>query len=201
MRIIAGQFRGLHLKTLKGDRLRPTTDQMRETLFDVLGNIEGKSFLDAYAGSGAVGLEALSRGARPVALIESHRPAAALIRENLQRLHVESGFQVLQSAFSAGLVKLAQAGTRFAYVFLDPPYSEIAEYHRSLRELGRSSLLLPDARVIVEHSRYCLLEPRYGALIQTRLLRHGDSQLAFYRPESPWAAHGEISPVARATRP
>src|SRR3990170_7486062 len=96
MRIISGQYRGLILKTLKGGKLRPTSEQLRETLFDVLGPaVEGSRFLDAYAGSGAVGLEALSRGAQEVVFIEHHRPAAELIRQNLTKLTIGSGFHLL----------------------------------------------------------------------------------------------------------
>ena len=93
MRIVAGTYRGLQVRTLKGGNLRPTSDQLRETLFDVLGpSVEGAAFLDAYAGSGAVGLEALSRGARDVVFIEHHRAAAELIRRNLSALKINSGF-------------------------------------------------------------------------------------------------------------
>jgi len=182
MRIISGTHRGLHLATLKGRNLRPTSDQLRETLFDVLGpNVVGSSFLDAYAGSGAVGLEALSRGARQVVFIEHHRAAAELIRKNLQTLKIDSGFRLLTCSVLTGLERLEQESTRFDYVFLDPPYSEIREYHHVLRQLGRSQLLLPTSFVIAEHSRHCFLEEQYGALHRTRLLRHGDAQLAFYR--------------------
>ena len=89
MRIISGTHRGLTLRTLKGANLRPTSEQLRETLFDVLGpRVAGSRFLDAYAGSGAVGLEALSRGAREVVFIENHRPAVELIRKNLAALGI-----------------------------------------------------------------------------------------------------------------
>jgi 16S rRNA (guanine(966)-N(2))-methyltransferase RsmD len=182
MRIISGTYRGLHIKSLKGADLRPTSDQLRETLFDVLGpSVEGSRFLDAYAGSGAVGLEALSRGAQEVTFIEHHRPAAALIRQNLAALGIDSGFHVLTCSVLTGLERLELEGARFDYVFLDPPYQEIREYHHVLRQLARSELLLPASLVIAEHSRHCFLEEAYGALRRTRLLRHGDAQLAFYR--------------------
>lgn len=182
MRIIAGTYRGLRLKTLKGENLRPTSDQLRETVFDVLGpRIEGSRFLDAYAGSGAVGLEALSRGAREVVFIEYHRAAADLIRRNLAALNIDSGFEVMNRPVLTGLERLADRGARFEFVFLDPPYSEIREYHHILRQLGRSTILEPSSLVIAEHSRHCVLEERYGALERARLLRHGDAQLAFYR--------------------
>jgi len=182
MRIISGAYRGLRLRTLKGGNLRPTSDQLRETLFDVLGpGVEGSSFLDAYAGSGAVGLEALSRGARDVVFIERHRAAAHLIRQNLRTLKIDSGFEVMNCAVLKGLEKLEGEGARFDYVFLDPPYEGIREYHHALRQLGRSSLISAASPVVAEHSRHVTLEDRYGGLERTRLIRHGDAQLAFYR--------------------
>ena len=182
MRIISGQYRGLILKTLKGGKLRPTSEQLRETLFDVLGPaVEGSRFLDAYAGSGAVGLEALSRGAREVVFIEHHRPAAELIRENLRALKIQTGFRLLTSAVLATLERLDEENEPFDFVFLDPPYDAIREYHTTLRELGRSKLLIPTSFVIAEHSRHVVLEEAYAALRQTRLIRHGDAQLGFYR--------------------
>ncbi len=182
MRIIAGAYRGLHLRTLKGANLRPTSDQLRETLFDVLGpSVEGTTFLDAYAGSGAVGLEALSRGVRDVTFIEHHRPASLLIRQNLAALGIDEGYQLLTCAVLTGLERLETRGERFDFVFLAPPSEEIREYHHTLRQLARGPLILPASLVVVEHSRHVRLEGEYGALRQTRLLRHGDAQLAFYR--------------------
>jgi len=182
MRIIAGTYRGLHLRTLKGGNLRPTSDQLRETLFDVLGpRVEGSIFLDAYAGTGAVGLEALSRGARDVIFIEHHRPAVELIRRNLEALGIDSGYRLIARATMTGLERLAKENEHFDIVFLDPPYEEIREYHHVLRHLGRSPILGPDSMVVVEHSRHCVLEDSYASLARTRLLRHGDAQLSFYR--------------------
>jgi len=182
MRIISGTYRGLYIKTLKGPNLRPTSEQLRETLFDVLGpSVVGATFLDAYAGSGAVGLEALSRGASQVVFVEHHRPATELIQKNLETLKIGTGYRLLKSSVLTALERLEQEGTRFDFIFMDPPYSEIREYHHVLRQLGRSQLLTPASLVVAEHSRHCLLEEEYAALRRTRLLRHGDAQLAFYR--------------------
>jgi 16S rRNA (guanine(966)-N(2))-methyltransferase RsmD len=182
VRIISGTYRGLHFKTLKGANLRPTSEQLRETLFDVLGpSVRGSVFLDAYAGSGAVGLEALSREASRVVFIEHHRAAAELIRKNLDSLKIVSGYRLLTCSVLTGLERLEEEGARFDFVFLDPPYAEVREYHHVLRQLGRSQLLQPASLVIAEHSRHCLLEEEYASLRRTRLLRHGDAQLAFYR--------------------
>jgi len=182
MRIISGTYRGLYIKTLKGPNLRPTSEQLRETLFDVLGpSVVGAAFLDAYAGSGAVGLEALSRGASQVVFVEHHRPAVELIQKNLETLKIDTGYRLLKCSVLTALERLEQEGTRFDFLFMDPPYSEIREYHHVLRQLGRSQLLTPASLVVAEHSRHCLLEEEYAALHRTRLLRHGDAQLAFYR--------------------
>ena len=189
MRIIAGTYRGLRLSSLKGGKLRPTTDQLRETLFDVLGpRVVGATFLDAYAGTGAVGIEALSRGARDVVFIEHHRAAAQLIRANLAALGIDSGYALRTCAVLTGLERLERDGERFDIVFLDPPYEEIREYHHTLRQLARGALLLPTSVVIAEHSKHIRLEEDYLTLHQTRLLRHGDAQLAFYRlgPGDKW---------------
>jgi len=182
MRIISGIHRGQRLRTLKGRKLRPTSEQLRGTLFDVLGpQVVGSRFLDAYAGSGAVGLEALSRGAHAVVFIEHHRPAVEVIRNNLDALQIDRGFQLMTCSVLTGFERLAEEGARFDYVFLDPPYDEIREYHHALRQLSRRELLLPTALVIAEHSRHVMLEEQYGGLHRARLLRHGDAQLAFYR--------------------
>jgi 16S rRNA (guanine(966)-N(2))-methyltransferase RsmD len=182
MRIISGQYRGLTLKTLKGGKLRPTSDQLRETLFDVLGpSIEGTRFLDAYAGTGAVGMEALSRGAADVMFIEQHRAAAGLIRQNLAGLKVDSGYWILTSSVQDALEKLAGQAEQFDFIFIDPPYDAIREYHQTLRDLGRGRLLTPSSLVIAEHSRHIILEEEYVSLRRRRTIRHGDAQLSFYR--------------------
>src|SRR5438128_2124880 len=126
MRVIAGTYKSRILKSLKGLALRPTSDRLRETLFNVLApNIAGSRFIDLFAGTGAVGIEALSRGAVEVVFIENHAPAVTLIRRNLESLGVRSGFQVLASDVVRGLEKLAprkqRADQRFDCVFLDPP--------------------------------------------------------------------------------
>ena len=182
MRIISGTYRGLQLRSLKGADLRPTSDQMRETLFDVLGPaIVGARFLDMYAGSGAVGLEALSRGARDVVMVESHRSTVELIGRNLEALRTRSGVRVLGCKATTGLQRLVAEGVPFDYIFLDPPYAEIREYHHILRQIGRSSLVELGSAVIAEHSRHVQLEEWYGPLARFRSLRHGDSQLSLYR--------------------
>ena len=181
MRIISGQNRRQRIQTLKGEHLRPTSDQMRETLFDVLGpSVLDSTFLDAYAGSGAVGMEALSRGAKEVVFVESHRAATDLIRRNLAALKMEDGFYLMNTKVLTAIERLDEEGSTFDFIFLDPPYGEAREYHHVLRQLGRSRLLTPATLVIAEHSRHFFLEEKYNRLERTRSIRHGDTQLTFY---------------------
>src|ERR1700690_1958279 len=109
MRVIAGTYRSRPLKSLKGMALRPTSDRLRETLFNVLGErVDGARFMDAFAGTGAVGIEAISRGAKEAVFLENHAPAAALIRRNLELMGVRSGARVLPIDVLRGLVRLAK---------------------------------------------------------------------------------------------
>lgn len=186
MRIIAGQFRSRLLKPLKGLNLRPTSDYLRETLFNVLGpNLEGGHFLDLFAGTGAVGIEAISRGAASATFIESHRPAVALIKANLASLDIGRRATVLPIDALRGLETLAarqgESSPQFTHVFLDPPYAAAAEYDRVLEFLGAGSLLAGDAIIIAEHRRVFSLPQQIGALDQVRTIRHGDSTLTFFR--------------------
>jgi 16S rRNA (guanine966-N2)-methyltransferase len=182
MRVISGLYRGMRLRTLKGAIIRPTSDRMRETLFNVLGDrVQGACFLDAYAGTGAVGIEALSRGARQVVFLESRRPAFELIRQNLQSVGATSGFRLVTVEVERGIQHLQERAATFDFAFLDPPYADIREYHHTLRALGRSPVMNQSSTVIAEHSRRTQLEERYGSLILARVIRQGDSQLAFYR--------------------
>ena len=190
MRIIAGKYRSRVLKSSRGMKLRPTSDRLRETLFNVLGpQAAGARFVDLYAGTGAVGIEALSRGAAHAVFIEKHAPAAALIRQNLEALGVTTGATVLAVDALRGLEMLAArhaADPAWAadIVFLDPPWAEEAEYARVLAYLGAANFLAPDARVIVEHRKKLALPARSGKLRRTRLLEQGDAALSFYQLEA-----------------
>ena len=198
MRVIAGQYRSRLLKSLKGSALRPTSDKLRETLFNVLGpNIAGSRFLDVFAGTGAVGIEALSRGASEVVFIENHAPAAVLIRRNLESLAITSGAQVLPLDALRALEKIARkhkpTDAPFDFVFLDPPYAEKNQYDRVLGFLGSAPFLATGSLVIAEHRRNFELPQRIGRLLQTRILRQGDAALSFYQHQ---AAEPEEIPEA-----
>lgn len=186
MRVIAGIYRSRILKSLKGLALRPTSDKLRETLFNVLGaSVAGSRFIDLYAGTGAIGIEALSRGAAEVDFIENHAPAAALIRRNLKSLDIHSGATVLAVDALRGLEKLASSlkssSAGYDFVFLDPPYAAAKDYARVLEFLGSANLLAPSGTVIAEHRRSFNLPEEAGALQRYRVLEQGDAALSFYR--------------------
>jgi len=187
MRIIAGMFRSRTLAAPAGMATRPTSDRLRETLFNVLApRIAGAAFLDLYAGSGAVGLEAISRGAASVTFVERAPAALSALKANLTRLGVPKGFHIQPGSVAAFLRKGTQGaaapGAGFDLVFLDPPYDETREYSATLGMLGSAvvSLLSPTALIIAEHRKKDHLDERYGALERIRLLEQGDAGLSFY---------------------
>jgi 16S rRNA (guanine(966)-N(2))-methyltransferase RsmD len=172
MRIIAGEFRSRRLKSIPGAATRPTTDRLRETLFDILGpRTAGATFLDAYAGTGAVGMEALSRGAAHAFFLERHRTALEAIRQNLASLGIEARATVI-----AGPVLRTLPKHHADIVFLDPPYELKREYAAALELLGEA----PPAIAVVQHSVRCALADVHGALRRTRIVKQGDNALSFY---------------------
>jgi 16S rRNA (guanine966-N2)-methyltransferase len=182
MRIIAGKYRSRTLRSLKGQKLRPTSDRLRETLFNVLGPaVGGATFVDLYAGTGAVGIEALSRGARHAIFVEQHAPAVALIRRNLESLGVGAEAEILGMDIARAIERLEARRVHAQFVFLDPPYAANFEYESALEALGESPLVAPDGRVIVEHLRKRELPERAGDLELARVVEQGDAALSFYR--------------------
>ncbi|HWG59370.1 MAG TPA: 16S rRNA (guanine(966)-N(2))-methyltransferase RsmD [Candidatus Acidoferrales bacterium] len=182
MRVIAGNYRSRRLKGPGALRLRPTSDRLRETLFNVLGSaVEESLFLDLYAGTGAIGIEALSRGAREVIFIESHAAAARLVRENLASLQIGRGAEVIEADVERGLDRLAARRVLADFIFLDPPYAKSAQHLRALEYLDVSRLVAPRGVVIAEHHGKSELPERFDRLERVRLLEQGGAALSFYR--------------------
>ncbi len=186
MRVIAGKYRSRPLQSMPGADIRPTADRLRETLFDVLtagnpGALGGSVWLDLCAGTGAVGIEALSRGAGKVHFVESAAPAAALIRKNLNSLGIERGFEVLRLESIVALQGLNVSGISVDYVFLDPPYRMENLYRELLEELSKTRLLKPGSTVIAEHQKRFDPGEKFGDLRRYRKLVQGDAALSFYR--------------------
>ena len=186
MRIVAGTFRSRQLKSLKGLSLRPTSDMMRETLFNILGpRVEGSRFLDLFAGTGAIGIEAVSRGAAHVVFVEKHPATVRLLRENLASLEISSGVQVIPADVTATISKLSDGNaSRFDFIFLDPPYAEENKYRDTLHALEESTLLGETTMVIAEHHKKFASAKSIGRLEQFRVLTQGDAALSFYRPSA-----------------
>ncbi|MGI9103946.1 MAG: 16S rRNA (guanine(966)-N(2))-methyltransferase RsmD [Terriglobales bacterium] len=186
MRVIAGQYRSRPLRSLRGMDIRPTSDRLRETLFDVLtaGRPEALRdtvWLDLFAGTGAVGIEALSRGAREVHFVETSTRAAAVIRENLRGLAIDEGFEIHDREVERALRLLDSEAIVCDFCFLDPPYRMQQAYAATLGFLSQSRLLRRDSTVIAEHEKRFDPGARFGALQRFRLLRQGDAALSFYR--------------------
>src|ERR1700733_13200904 len=181
MRVIAGKFRSRLLKGPGALRLRPTSDRLRETLFNVLGrSLEDSLFVDLFSGTGAVGIEAISRGARETDLAPSHPKAARLTRENLTSLDIPAGAELIEAPAVRGLEKMAARHLLADFIFLDRPYEETAGEQQLVALLDASHLIAPRGIVIVEHYRKTELPEFLTRLECTRQLEQGDAILSFY---------------------
>ena len=180
MRIIAGNLRGRRLRAPEGQATRPTSDRVRESLFNIVSAwVPGARFLDLCAGSGAVGLEAISRGAESAVFVEQSRRALAQIEENVERCGVADRARILGKDALSALRGLAAAGEKFDLVYVDPPY-DAGLYKPVLMVLGTDGLVAPDGIVVVEARSRDHLPDVAGELRRYREVRYGDTTLAFY---------------------
>ena len=177
-------YRSRVLTAPRGAKTRPTSDRLRETLFNILAaRIAGSQFVDLYAGTGAVGIEALSRGAEHVYFAERAAPAIAAIRANLAALGISNGYTLEPHGAAALVEQLGRGAGPVDIIFLDPPWEAETEYGATLQFLGSprgAAALAADAVVIAEHSSRSKLAEQYGRLRQTRTLTQGDAALSFY---------------------
>ena len=186
MRVIAGEYRRRVLRSLPGFEVRPTADRLRETLFNVLCSGDPTAltktiWIDLYAGTGAVGIEALSRGASMVHFVESSKIAADVIAANLKSLAIASGFKIMKLEAGKALRQLDASGSVADFVFLDPPYAMQDEYAKTLAALAESKLLRERSLVIAEHQKRFDPGETFGNLRRYRKLVQGDAALSFYR--------------------
>ena len=189
MRIIAGKYRGRKLKTPTSLQTRPTSDRLRETLFNILApRIEGARFLDLCAGTGAVGLEALSRGVAHVTFVDQSRKMSALIKDNCDSLKIDDEAITLVTAGASDFLRrhAKTSNQLFDIVFFDPPYA--MDYSILNHASGPRILLADEGLLIVEHHKKNELPAEFGDLRQFRQVRQGDSVLSFYR----WIAEESI---------
>jgi 16S rRNA (guanine(966)-N(2))-methyltransferase RsmD len=176
LRIIAGVYKGRRLKAPTWEGLRPTSDKLRETLFNILGTrIEGARVLDGFAGTGALGIEALSRGAAHVTFIDRDARALALVAENLRRCGVEHGYAMMRRGI--GTAANGEVSPEFEVILLDPPY----QFAQTADVVGLSGRrLAPGGLLVLEHARRRPSPERAGPLVRTRVVTSGDSALSFY---------------------
>lgn len=180
VRVISGIYRGRRLRTVEGLAVRPTSDRLRETLFNILApRVTNSRFLDICAGSGAIGVEAISRGAQQVTFIDNSRKACAVIQANLRTLGVEDRAAIINGDAAAALRRLAKENKRFDIVFFDPPYASDI-YHQVMQLLDQQPLLSNGAVVIAEHRAKAPPRDQYGELRMYREVKQGESALAFY---------------------
>ena len=176
MRVIAGTLKGRRLESPTWEGLRPTSDKLRETLFNVLASrIPEARVLDGYAGTGAVGIEAISRGAEHVTFVEQDRRACALIAKNLAKCRISSGYAIIEASVLQAIDRL-RGEPAFDVILLDPPYA--SDIHDALQHVGE--IVRPDGLVVFEHARKFQPPLAPGRLTRIRELTSGDSALTLY---------------------
>lgn len=186
MRVVAGHLKGRSLAGPTGPGVRPTSDRLRETIFNLVDvSTPGCRVLDAFAGTGALGIEAISRGAAAAVFVERDRRAAAVIRENVSRCGIREACTILCSDF-LGMGDRAALGPPFDLVLLDPPYGQ-ADLTAVLEVAGRA--VRSGGLVVLEHARRDTAPARAGSLEQRRTITAGDSQVTFYAVVDAAAAH------------
>jgi 16S rRNA (guanine966-N2)-methyltransferase len=190
MRIVSGSAGGLHLQVPKGHKLRPTADQVREAIFNILTSrfpLTDGNILDLFAGTGALGIEALSRGARSAVFIDASPEAQRVIRANLEATGLRRQGRIIRAYAAKGIKVAEEQGLRFDGIFLDPPYGE-GWVEKTLRQLARSSILAPTAWVVVEHHHQEEGANTYPPLALTDRRRYGTTGVSFYQRQGEEAA-------------
>lgn len=179
MRIITGHYRGLTLKAVPGMATRPTQDRVREALFSILGNfVDGARVLDLYAGTGALGLEAMSRGAENVTFVEMSRNALTVLAANIATTRCPYA-TVLPVTVEKALRKLTAENARFDLVFMDPPYGRNLAY-TTMQALVATPLLDTKARIVAEHESRTELPGEFGSWYRTDVRKYGDTTLSIF---------------------
>src|SRR5262249_49212364 len=180
MRVITGTLKGRRLHAPQGLALRPTSDRVKESLFNILRDkVSGCAWLDLFAGTGAVGIEALSRGARQVVCVENQPQAYKALEHNLQHCRIREGLTLIKSEVARALKQCQEKGWSFDIIFLDPPYQSNL-YETTLETLAAGTLLAPGGVIIAEHHRKIPLQDTYGPLHRTQTRSYGTTCLSFY---------------------
>ncbi|WP_028991671.1 16S rRNA (guanine(966)-N(2))-methyltransferase RsmD [Thermoanaerobacter thermocopriae] len=184
MRVIAGKLRGRKIKSIEGSEVRPTADRVKESLFNILMNkIEGSVFLDLFAGTGNIGIEALSRGAQFCYFVDKSLKSVKCIRENVAELNLIPFAKILHRDVLKVIEILDQNNTKFDIIFLDPPYYQnLAE--KTLIKLGKAKLLKRGGIIIAQHHKNDKVKETYGNLVKVRENKYGETILSFYKEET-----------------
>ncbi|HEY8208974.1 MAG TPA: 16S rRNA (guanine(966)-N(2))-methyltransferase RsmD [Myxococcaceae bacterium] len=192
MRIVAGSARGRPLKGPRSSAIRPTADRVRQSIFNILGQwLDGQRVLDLYAGTGALGLEAVSRGAAAAVLVDQDKEAVSLCRENAKALGFEGQVRVVASPVERAVEQLRRAGERFDAVFSDPPYAA-GVTARTLEQV--EPLLLPGGVCVMEHDKREDVPEASGRLARADARAFGDTRVAFFRFLDPVEGGGDTAP-------
>lgn len=180
MRVIAGELRGRKLQELEGINIRPTSDRVKESLFNMFGTrIYDSEFLDLFAGTGGIGIEAYSRGAAKIVFIDESPKSVQVLKGNLEKLKVSEGIEVYNTDYGNAIVRLAQEGRVFDIIFVDPPYLKgLAQ--NALNRISEEGILKEDGIVVVEHDIQDRLPEAAGALRLQRQKKYGNTMLSFY---------------------
>lgn len=188
MRVIAGKSRGKRLKAPSGEHTRPITDMIKEALFNVWGErVEDAAFLDLFAGSGSVGIEALSRGARTVVFVDNSAAAVSIIKDNLKTCKITEGFEVYRNDVFRAVSVLQTRGMKFDLIYVDPPFTNEAIFDKVIKVLDQAGVLAPNGILVIRTFRKKALPVCLDYLCKYRSSDYGESVLHYYR------AHEEVS--------
>lgn len=180
MRVVAGKARGTRLRCVRGVKVRPALEKVREAIFDILGaGVSGARVADLFAGSGALGIEALSRGAKQAVFVEADYPCVQMIKANLAACHLEGRAQVLRMKVESALPRFGRSKELFDLIFLDPPYGQ-ALISKTLAKISRIPLVADPGWVVALHERGLLLADSYDPLVLTKKKNYGRSALSFF---------------------
>ncbi|MHB1392034.1 MAG: 16S rRNA (guanine(966)-N(2))-methyltransferase RsmD [Clostridia bacterium] len=180
MRVIAGEFRGRRLDRIEGMDIRPTSDKVKESLFNILGDVVIDSvFLDLFGGTGGIGIEALSRGAKHAVFADADIKSIKVLKGNLEHLNIKDNVEVFNTEYSTAISKLYMNKKEFDIIFIDPPYS-VGLAQNALKEIDKYPILAQSGLIIVEHDSRDDMPSSLGKLYMYRSKQYGNTTLSFY---------------------
>lgn len=180
MRVIAGDYKGRRLDCIEGMEIRPTTDKVKESLFNILGNaVIDSAFLDLFSGTGGIGIEALSRGAKYVVFIDANIKSIKVLKGNLDHLNIKDNVEVFHTDYTTAISKLYKYKKQFDIIFIDPPY-RVGTAESALEEIDKNSILSQSGVIIVEHDSKEDMPQSVGKLYLYRIKQYGNTALSFY---------------------